>query len=288
MVLFLIGLGLGDEKDITVRGLECVKSCSRLYLEYYTSILGIDKLKLEAFYGVPIILADRNMVESEAEQIYMTAKDDNIGFLVVGDPLCATTHTDLMLRAKALDIEVQVIHNASAMGAAASCGLQLYQYGYTVSIPLFEGDWRPTSFYERIKYNKDGGMHTLCLLDIKVKEADYNAMATGGKLKYLPPRFMTINTAIDQLLEVENLKGLGACVESDYGVGMARLGQPTQKIVYGTLKDLRRVDFGGPLHCLALCGDVHPLETEVLEYYKATEKDFLPPSDTTDDIVGDE
>jgi diphthine synthase len=41
-------------------------------------------------------------------------------------------------------------------------------FGYTVSIPLFEGDWQPDSFYERIKYNKAGGMHTLCLLDIKV------------------------------------------------------------------------------------------------------------------------
>lgn len=39
MVLFLIGLGLGDEKDITVRGLEIVKSCSKLFLEAYTSIL---------------------------------------------------------------------------------------------------------------------------------------------------------------------------------------------------------------------------------------------------------
>lgn len=127
MVLYLIGLGLGDEKDITVRGLECVKKCSRLYLEYYTSVLGIDNKKLEAFYGVPVILADRNMVESEAEQIYLSAGEEDIGFLVVGDPLCATTHTDLMLRAKALGIEVQVVHNASAMGAAASCGLQLYQ-----------------------------------------------------------------------------------------------------------------------------------------------------------------
>jgi diphthine synthase len=42
-------------------------------------------------------------------------------------------------------------------------------FGYTVSIPLFEGDWQPDSFYDRIKYNKAGGMHTLCLLDIKVR-----------------------------------------------------------------------------------------------------------------------
>lgn len=37
-------------------------------------------------------------VESDCEQIYMSAIEDNIGFLVVGDPLCATTHTDLILR----------------------------------------------------------------------------------------------------------------------------------------------------------------------------------------------
>ena len=62
MVLYIVGLGLGDEKDITLRGLECVQKCKKLYLEYYTSILGIDHVKLEKFYGVPIVLADRNMV----------------------------------------------------------------------------------------------------------------------------------------------------------------------------------------------------------------------------------
>ena len=62
MVLYIVGLGLGDEKDITIRGLECVRSCSRLYLEYYTSIIGVDVAKLEEFYGKSIIIADRNMV----------------------------------------------------------------------------------------------------------------------------------------------------------------------------------------------------------------------------------
>jgi diphthamide biosynthesis methyltransferase len=32
------------------------------------------------------------------------------------------------------------------------------------------GTWRPISFYDRIKYNQLGGMHTLCLLDIKVSQ----------------------------------------------------------------------------------------------------------------------
>lgn len=132
------------------------------------------------------------MVETQAELIYQDALITNIGFLVVGDPLCATTHIDLILRAKELGIIVEVIHNTSVMGACASCGLPLYQYGYTVSIPFFEDNWKPDSFYERIKYNLNGGMHTLCLVDIKVKEPDYNSMITSGKVKYMPPRFMTV------------------------------------------------------------------------------------------------
>ena len=46
MVLYVIGLGLGDEKDITVRGLEAVRGSAKVVLEHYTSILGVDKAKL--------------------------------------------------------------------------------------------------------------------------------------------------------------------------------------------------------------------------------------------------
>ena len=78
--------------------------------------------------------------------------------------LSATTHIDLAIRAKEMGIKVQVIHNASIMNAIGSCGLSLYNYGHTVSIPFFDDAWRPDSFYPKIEYNKKGGMHTLCLL----------------------------------------------------------------------------------------------------------------------------
>mmetsp|Transcript_14019 Transcript_14019/g.14120 ORF Transcript_14019/g.14120 Transcript_14019/m.14120 type:complete len:284 (-) Transcript_14019:192-1043(-) len=275
MVLYVVGLGLGDEKDITVRGLEAVKSCKKVFLEYYTSILGIDNARLEKFYGVPVILADRNMVESEAERIYEESLLENIAFLVVGDPLCATTHTDIILRAKKLGVHVEVIHNASVMGAVASCGLQLYQFGYTVSIPLFEGDWQPDSFYDRIKYNSGGGMHTLCLLDIKMKEPDPEAMCKG-KMKFLPPRFMTVAVAIEQLLIVEDKRKEHVCSKENMAVALARLGQPDQKIVYGSLEQLMSVTtMGPPLHSLILCGDIHPLEQEALEYYRVCQEDYM-------------
>lgn len=37
----MVGLGLGDEKDITVRGLEAVRKCDKVYLEAYTSLLAL-------------------------------------------------------------------------------------------------------------------------------------------------------------------------------------------------------------------------------------------------------
>lgn len=268
MVLYMIGLGLGDEDDITVKGLKLVQSADMVFLEAYTSVLGVDKERLESVYNCSITIADRDLVEQQAEdQILAPAVDQKVAFLVVGDPVCATTHTDLWLRARQRGIEVHIVHNASIMGAAGACGLQLYNFGHTVSIPFFEENWRPTSFYPKIEYNRQGGLHTLCLLDIKVKEPDFEAMMKG-RTRYLPPRFMTVNTAAEQLLEAEAEIGRSAFTKSTLCVGLARMGQATQCIKAGTLEELRDADFGGPLHSLIICGtELHDLELQVLQEY---------------------
>lgn len=89
----------------------------------------------------------------------------------------ATTHTDIVLRARSLNIPTRIIHNASIMNAVGACGLQLYNFGQTVSLVFFTETWKPDSFYDRIKENADLGMHTLVLLDIKVKEQSEENLA---------------------------------------------------------------------------------------------------------------
>lgn len=89
----------------------------------------------------------------------------------------ATTHTDIILRARSLGIPVRVIHNASIMNAVGACGLQLYNFGQTVSLVFFTETWKPDSFYDRIKENADLGMHTIVLLDIKIKEQSEENLA---------------------------------------------------------------------------------------------------------------
>lgn len=69
-MLYLVGLGLGDENDITKRGLEVVKASKRILLESYTSILpGLGKERLEELYGKPVEIAYREKVEEDIEEV---------------------------------------------------------------------------------------------------------------------------------------------------------------------------------------------------------------------------
>ena len=61
---------------------------------------------------------------------------------VVGDAFAATTHSDLVLRAKGIGCKVKHIYNASIMNAVAGCGLQLYRFGQAISIVFFTQTWR--------------------------------------------------------------------------------------------------------------------------------------------------
>ncbi|KAL3869833.1 hypothetical protein ACJMK2_042466 [Sinanodonta woodiana] len=270
-MLFLVGLGLGDAKDITVKGLEIVKKAKRVYLEAYTSILTVGKDALEEFYGRDVILADRDMVEVDSDSILQDSKTEDIAFLVVGDPFGATTHTDLVLRARKKGIQYRVVHNASILNAVGCCGLQLYNFGETVSIVFWTDTWRPHSFYDKIAANKSRGMHTLCLLDIKVKEQSIENLMRGKKV-YEPPRYLTASLAAEQLVEIikqkreEGEKDI-ELAEDSLCVGLARVGADTQTLLTCTLEQMTSVDLGPPLHSLVIPGYMHPLEMEMLKQF---------------------
>ena len=252
MTLFIIGLGLNDEKDISVKGLEAVKKCDFVYLENYTSILACSVEELEKFYEKKIILANRELVEKQADELILEqAKTRNVAFLVIGDPLTATTHTDLMLRAKKNNIETRIIHNASVFTAVAQTGLQLYKFGKITSIPFFEEFIAVETPYKVLKQNKDSGMHTLFLLDLNPDKE----------------RFMTINDAIEILLKIEDKKRQKIFTKDTLCVGCARLGSDDQMIYAGNAEELLGCDFGKPPHCLIVPGALHFMEEEFLAQF---------------------
>ena len=157
MVFYIIGLGLGDPEDISVKALKAIRACKEVYLEYYTSVMSTGNDALADFLGVKVIEADRDFCEIEIDGLLERISKDpehDYAFLVVGDAFCATTHSDLYLRARGLGVEVKVIHNASIISAVGCCGLQVYRFGETVSVPLWTPTWKPDSFYGKIKQNR--------------------------------------------------------------------------------------------------------------------------------------
>ncbi|MBN1502327.1 diphthine synthase [Candidatus Woesearchaeota archaeon] len=249
MTLYMIGLGLNDEKDITIKGLEAVKKCDYLFLESYTSRLSVSLEKLEKFYGKKVFPASRELVEKRAEQILDKALEKDIGFLVVGDVFSATTHVDLFLRAREKGIKVETINNTSILTAVGVVGLELYKYGRTASMPYFQESFKPETPYEVVKQNLRAGLHTLVLLDIKEDKS------------------MTVNEAIIQLLEIERKKKEKVLTRTLKIVGCARLGSETQLIKYGSVSELKDYDFGKPLHCLIIPGKLHFMEEEMLKLW---------------------
>ena len=107
MPLHLIGLGLNDPEDVTLKGLKLIQNSSYIYLECYTSIFpGFSIEEIEKAFNLevgtnladgknsklkePIIPADRTLVESGCEEMLKRAEDPetDVSLLVVGDPLC--------------------------------------------------------------------------------------------------------------------------------------------------------------------------------------------------------
>lgn len=163
------------------------------------------------------------------------------------------------------------------MNAVGATGLQLYNFGQTISMVFFQDNWRPASWYDRVKENRDIGLHTLVLLDIKVKEQSWENLARGRKV-YEPPRYMLSSTCAQQMLEIEEEKGEKVYGPESLCISVSRLGNEAQTFVAGTLKDIAEADeevLGGPLHSLVLLGKrAHVLELQFLREYALDKEKF--------------
>src|SRR5439155_558937 len=102
----------------------------------------------------------RNDVE-DGRTILEAAAKQKVAFLVVGDPMAATTHVDLRLRAAAAKIPTRIVHGVSILTAAAGAlGLQVYKFGRTTTVPFPAAGFGPTSPLEGILENRRTGLHS--------------------------------------------------------------------------------------------------------------------------------
>src|SRR2546427_4303597 len=242
--LVFVGLGLYDEKGITLRGLDEARSADVVFAELYTSSLtGATIESVERLIGKKIRTLTRADVE-DGGTILKAAARQKVAFLVVGDPMAATTHVDLRLRAASANTPTRIVHGVSILTAAAGAlGLQVYKFGRTTTVPFPGAGFSPTSPLEGILENRRAGLHSLVLLDLR----------EDGSL--LAPQ-----DAIALLLRMAVKMGTSDFGPETLACVLSRVGSPEVRATGGPLRTLSGPDFGPPLHCIGIPGRLPFLE----------------------------
>ena len=68
--------------------------------------------------------------------------------------------------------------------------------------------------------------------------------------------------------DIESRVSENVISDDTFAIGCARLGCSDFKIISGTLKQLKEVDFGKPLHSLIIPGKMHFSEEEIVDMWK--------------------
>src|SRR5712692_4773421 len=231
--LTFVGLGLGA-KGITLEGVEAIREADIAYLEYYTTPHESTLLReVEKATGRELTVVDRGFVE-DGKAILSEAKKSGVVLAVQGDPMIATTHNDLRVRAISSGIETVIVHAATiTSSAASSSGLHYYKFGGTVTVTR-EGVDLMQQVYQTVHRNLLFGMHTLLLLEVDAESGEG----------------VTPNGAIRGLLQAESNFKRGVISEDTFGIVLSRVGRPDFEARAGRLSRLQQQDFGAQPHCL--------------------------------------
>ena len=247
--LVFVGLGLYDEEDISVKGLSLIRGCDRVFAEFYTSqLVGTNIGRIERLIGKPIEVLSRDEAE-RGDRVLKSALKDKTVFLTCGDPMIATTHVDLRLRAVEKGIRTRIVHGSSIVTAVPGLlGLQSYKFGRATSLVFPDKNYSPISPYYVVKNNREMGLHTLVFLDIHAEKK----------------RYMTANEGMDILLDMERNVGDGVFEEDSVVCVVARAGSSDPLLRADRICVLREQDFGHPLHTIVVPGRLHFMEAEAL------------------------
>jgi len=242
MMLYLVGIGM-QEKDLSLKAVEALVNCQKVYIEGYTSKWIGFKKNLEKLARKKIEILERKDMEEGLDKILKDAKDQSIAILVPGDPFTATTHIEVMLSAEKMDLPLRIVHAPSIFSVIAETGLQIYKFGETVSLPKPQENYKPTSWIAKIYKNLEHGLHTLVLLDVE-------------------PEPMTVKEAL-KIIEDADKKDM---LNNKKIVACACLGTEKRVIRYDIIERLVHDEFDTPA-CIIIPASLHFKEEEALNMW---------------------
>jgi len=269
-------MGMGTCQGMTVEAKMAATAADHRRYEAYTALWPENELALLEQEIGSIERVMRPEVE-QPEALFDLAKDSLVALLVVGDPLQATTHVDLQLRAEMAGIPCRVVHGISITSVVTGAvGLSNYKFGRQTTLTYPYGDWIATSPLEVLAANWEQNLHTLALLDL-----DPTGQGTGDQRPMRPADAVESmrrmweklqETAEEPLSETYVRRAFREFASKLYlqqtfddipVVLCSDMGTPQQAIVSTTLGNLGEED-GGRLNCLVFPASTSEVEGKAL------------------------
>jgi len=278
--LLLVGMGMGQLEGMTQEAMHAASAADHRRYEAYTALWPKAELtRLEARIG-PIQRVMRPEVE-EPDELLSLAATSLVALLVVGDPLQATTHVDLQLRAMDAGVECHVFHGLSITTlVTGAVGLSNYKFGRQTTFTYPYGGWVATSPLEVVAVNWAQNLHTLALLDL-----DPTGQGTGDQRPMTPSdaaHAMRLMWEKLSDLDVGEASMEDAAQASKYTmierylqqsidelpvVLCSDMGTPDQTMVTTTVGGLDQ-EQGGRLNCLVFPASTGEIEEKALARWK--------------------
>jgi len=264
--LALIGIGPGKVSSMTLEAVELAQRADVRLYEAYTALWSEESLaELEDEVG-SIQRIMRPTIE-QPEDLLEMARTQYVAVLVVGDPMQATTHIDLQLRAESAGIPVRVVHGISITTLVpGTTGVSNYKFGRSTTLTYPYGEWIATSPLEVMMQNYLQKLHTLVLFDL-----DPSGAGTGDQLPMqssdaaesiakMVAKYKEMELTPEQNGMIEEIDALEVVLCSDLGTADQRL----QTTTIGNLGTKR----SGRLNCMVLLANLSEIEREAVNRWK--------------------
>ncbi len=249
-MLWFVGTGINGYRGLSLVALDVLKKCEVVYVERFTSALSDSDLQgLNSILGKQVTPVQRGLVE-DGREILEAAKTKEIALVTYGDPLIATTHTELRSRAARNSTKTAVLHAASGVASImGETGLHAYKFGRMVT--MMSEPQSAISVYNTIFENLLAGSHTLILTEYSHAESK-------------EPLFLDPASVFRMLLDAERDQKHQIFSDNTFAVVATRLGLSDQMISSGRVGSLAKIDFGAGPHSVIVTGSLHFTEAEAL------------------------
>ena len=266
--LALIGIGPGKVSSMTLEAISLAQKADVRLYEAYTALWSEDALvELESEIGsVERIM--RPTIE-QPEDLLKMAEHQLVAVLVVGDPMQATTHIDLQLRAESAGIPVHVVHGISITTLVpGATGVSNYKFGRSTTLTYAYGEWIATSPLEVMMRNYSQQLHTLVLFDLDpsgagtgtqlpMQSSDAAESITKMVAKYKETELTPLQTDL-----LERFDDLEVVLCSD-------LGTDDQRLQTTTIGNLGAKE-SGRLNCMVLLANLSEIEREAVNRWRGS------------------